>query len=262
MPHQRYLLTLRRFWTAAVAAEMEYRLNFVLATVTSLGNLAGSLFGLSLFYLNGATLGGWRWQEACMVLGLAVFMEGFSRTFLMPNIGRIVDHVRSGTLDFVLLKPMDAQFWLSTRNLSIWGLPDMLYGLGVVAYGGMHLGLAPWQYLAGLLPLAVALVILYSIWFMLATTSLWFVKIHNVTALLRGVLEAGRFPTPAYPRIYRVVFTFVLPVAFLTTVPASAVLNRPWGVSWLTAIPLALALALASRWFWRFGLRCYTSASS
>jgi ABC-2 type transport system permease protein len=260
--HQRYLSTLRRFWAAAVAAEMEYRLNFLLATLTSLGNLAGSLFGLSLFYLNGATLGGWRWQEACMVLGLAVFLEGFSRTCLMPNIGRIVEHVRSGTLDFVLLKPMDAQFWLSTRNLSVWGLPDMLYGLAVVLYGGIRLGLPSWRYLAGVLPLAVALAILYSIWFMLATTSLWFVKIHNVTNLLRGVLEAGRFPAPAYPRAYRLVFTFVLPVAFLTTVPASAVLERPWGVSWVVAVLLAVGLAVLSRCFWRFGLRRYTSASS
>jgi ABC-2 type transport system permease protein len=258
----RYLTTLCHFWAAAIAAEMEYRLNFVLATVTSLGNLAGSLFGLSLFYLNGATLGGWRWQEACMVLGLAVFMEGFSRTFLAANIGRIVEHVRSGTLDFVLLKPIDAQFWLSTRNLSVWGVPDMLYGLGVMLYGGSHLGLPPWRYLAGLLPLAVALAILYSIWFMLATTSLWFVKIHNVTNLLRGLLEAGRFPAPAYPPVYRVVFTFVLPVAFLTTVPACAILERPWGVSWLAAVLLAAVLAILSRWFWRFGLSRYTSASS
>ena len=55
---RRYLRTLGRFWSAAIAAEMEYRLNFVLATVNSLGNLVGSLFGLSLFYTNGTTLEG------------------------------------------------------------------------------------------------------------------------------------------------------------------------------------------------------------
>jgi len=259
---RRYSRTLGRFWSAAVAAEMEYRLNFVIATVNSLGNLVGSLFGLSLFYTNGTTLGGWRWEEATIVLGVAVFLEGVSSTFLRPNIGRIVDHVRSGTLDFVLLKPVDAQFWLSTRNLSVWGVPDMLYGLAVIGYGGARLGLGPVRYAAGLIPLALALVVLYSIWFMLATTSLWFVKIHNVTALLRGVLEAGRFPVPAYPAVYRVVFTFIVPVVFLTTVPASAVLQRPWGVTWLAALLLAAGLALLSRRFWRYGLRCYTSASS
>jgi ABC-2 type transport system permease protein len=108
----------------------------------------------------------------------------------------------------------------------------------------------------------MALLILYSLWFMLSTTSLWFVKIHNVTNLLGGLLEAGRFPVPAYPAIYRVVLTFIVPVALLTTVPASAVLQRPWGVPWLSALLLAGGLAVLSRAFWHFGLRCYTSASS
>ena len=118
------------------------------------------------------------------------------------------------------------------------------------------------RYLAGLWPLAIALLILYSLWFMLATTSLWFVKIHNVTNLLSGLLEAGRFPVPAYPALYRVVLTFVVPVALLTTVPASAVLHRPWGVPRLAALLLAASLAVLSRTFWRFGLRRYSSASS
>ncbi|MGL4621659.1 MAG: ABC transporter permease, partial [Chroococcidiopsis sp.] len=42
----RYLDVIKLLWSAAIAAELEYRANFVLATLTSLGNLAGSLFGL------------------------------------------------------------------------------------------------------------------------------------------------------------------------------------------------------------------------
>ena len=67
---------------------------------------------------------------------------------------------------------------------------------------------------------------LYSLWFLIATTSIWFVKIYNVTEVLRGLLEAGRFPVWSYPALYRVFFTFVVPVAFLTTVPAEAALGR------------------------------------
>ena len=126
MMGSRYTRTLRLFWGASIAAEMEYRLNFLLAAITSLGNLVGSLFALSLFYNNGMDLGGWRWEEAIVVMGLAVFMEGFTSTFLRPNVGRIVQHVREGTLDFVLLKPIDTQFWLSLRNLSLWGVPNLL----------------------------------------------------------------------------------------------------------------------------------------
>ena len=97
---------------------------------------------------------------------------------------------------------------------------------------------------------------------MLGATSIWFVKIYNVTEVLRGFLEAGRFPIVAYPAAFRVFFTFVIPVAFLTTVPAQVFLNRI-EVSWLAgSCLLAIGLFQVSRLFWRFALRFYTSASS
>jgi ABC-2 type transport system permease protein len=106
------------------------------------------------------------------------------------------------------------------------------------------------------------MVSLYSLWFMLGATSIWFVKIYNVTEVLRGLLEAGRFPLVAYPTAYRFFFTFVVPVAFLTTVPAEALLGRSEMIWVVAAGVLALGLLLASGIFWRFALRFYTSASS
>ena len=43
-------------------------------------------------------------------------------------------HIRTGTLDFVLLKPIDAQFWLSSRVFSPWGLPDLMFGIVMIVY--------------------------------------------------------------------------------------------------------------------------------
>jgi len=259
---QRYLKVLRLFWGAAIAAELEYRINFFIATLSSLGNLAGSLFGLFLFYRTDYTFSGWSWDAALVVLGIFTLLQGFSATFLASNLNRIVRHVQEGTLDFILLKPIRSQFWLSTHTLSPWGLPDIIFGSIIIGYAGKRLGVGIDDYLLGVLPLLFSFVILYSLWFMLGAMSIWFVKIYNVTEVLRGLLEAGRYPIAAYPTAYRFFFTFVMPVAFLTTVPAQALLGRS-DISWLigTAI-LAVALFFASTWFWRFALRFYTSASS
>jgi ABC-2 type transport system permease protein len=259
---QRYWLTLKLFWETAIAAEMEYRLNFVLSALSSIGNLAGSLFGLFLFYRNGYTFAGWQWEEALTVLGVFTILQGFSSTFLVPNLNRIVDQVQQGTLDFVLLKPISSQFWLSARTISPWGFPDLIFGFGILAYAGSHLGLPSANYLVSIIPLLFGLISLYSIWFMLGATSIWFVKIYNVTEVLRGLLDAGRYPMVAYPVAYRFFFTFVVPVAFLTTVPSETLLGRG-DLTWIAGSGvLAIALLLASRLFWRFALRFYTSASS
>ena len=259
---KRYVKVLGLFWSTAIAAELEYRLNFVIATLSSLGNLIGSLFSLFLFYRTGYTFQGWNWEEALVLLGIFTLLQGFSATFLVPNLNRIVEQVQQGTLDFVLLKPIGSQFWLSARTVSPWGLPDVIFGGILIAYAGRRLGLGFSNYLLSVLPILFGIASLYSLWFMLGATSIWFVKIYNVTEVLRGLLEAGRFPMVAYPAAYRFFFTFVVPVAFLTTVPAEAMLGRS-PVIWLVgAGGLALGLLIASTIFWRFALRFYTSASS
>jgi ABC-2 type transport system permease protein len=259
---KRYWKVLKLFVATALAAELEYRVNFVIATFTSLGSLAGSLFSLFLFYQTGYTFEGWSWEEALVVLGVFTMLQGFSTTFLAPNLNQIVKHVQQGTLDFVLLKPISSQFWLSTRTVSPWGLPDLIFGLILISYAGNRLGIEGPAYLWSAIPLTFGLLSLYSLWFMLGATSIWFVKIYNVTEVLRGLLEAGRFPMAAYPVAYRFFFTFVVPVAFLTTIPAEALLNRVQ-LSWVVGSGiLALILLLVSRSFWRFALKFYTSASS
>lgn len=258
----RYLDVLRLLWSAAISAELEYRVNFVLATITSLGNLSGSLFGLFLFYRTGYTFEGWSWEEALVVLGVFTVLQGFSSTFLAPNLNGIVKHVQNGTLDFVLLKPISSQFWLSSNTLSPWGLPDLLFGGVLIGYAGSELGIGISDYLLSAVPILFGFISLYSLWFMLGATSIWFVKIYNVTEVLRGLLEAGRYPMVAYPTAYRFFFTFVIPVAFLTTVPAEAMLGRVQ-LGWIVGAGiLALGLLVVARSFWGFALRFYTSASS
>ena len=110
--------------------------------------------------------------------------------------------------------------------------------------------------------LASSAVILYSLWFLLAALSIWFVKVWNATEVLRYVLVAGRYPVSAYPAGLRTLFTLVLPVAFLTTVPAEAILGRVSGDWAFASLGVAAAALGLSRWFWQYALRYYTSASS
>jgi ABC-2 type transport system permease protein len=260
---RRYAKVLWLFWSTSLASELEYRFNFLLAVLSSFGHIAGNLFGLSLFYRGGGSLGGWPFDHALLVMGLFTTLQGMSRVLLTPNLQRLVEHVRTGTLDFVLLKPVDSQFWLSTRRISPWGVPDVLIGLGTVAFAAADIGLGSERLLLAAGPFLLSAVIQYSLWFMLASISIWYVKVHNVTEVLNGLLAAGRYPIDALPAgAYRFVFTFIVPVALLTTVPARVALGHE-ASEWLVySAFVALGAFVFSRAFWRFALRYYTSASS
>ena len=267
----RYLKTLRLFWTTSLSAEMEYRSNFVLACITAAGNLAGSILAVWVFFRYQDRLGGYRYDHALLVMGFFMVLVGLSNTVFRQNLSRIVLHVRNGTLDFVLLKPIDAQFWLSTRNCSPWGIPNVILGLSVVFYAGNNCGLMIANYLYGAVALGCGMVMLYSLWFMLGSLSIWFVKVHNITHVLYQMLESGRYPVTAYGHIYRVFLTFVIPIAFLTTFPMEVMtggtqfkqfIGLSHAQTLMFSASLAVGLLIFSRIFWSFALRFYTSASS
>lgn len=263
----RYLLTLWRFWYAAVAAEMEYRANFLVSIIGSVMLLGIALYSIFIFYRTGYEMGDWTYAEATMVVGLFTILSGLQGMLLAPNRMRVTELVREGTLDFVLLKPMDTQFWLSVRSISIWSFPDILLGTAVLVWAGSFAedgpGLGIWDYVKGLPAVMLGLLVLYALGFILSTLTVWFVKLFNITMAMDALLEAGRYPIAAYPRAYQLFFTFVIPVAFMTTVPAAVMLERTSAWLWLAiAAGFAAVLLLMARLFWKFAMRYYTSASS
>jgi len=228
------------------------------------GFLAGTMFMLFLFYRTGYELGGWPWRDALVVVGVFTFLEGMQATFMTPNRTRVTEYVREGTLDFVLLKPINSQFWLSTRTISPWGIPNILLGLAVVVYAAMTGEHRPGalDLLSAAATLTLAVLTLYSLGYLLSTLSIWYIKLYNITMAMQTLIETGRYPITAYPGAYQVFFTFILPVAFMTTVPAQFLTGRG-GAGWLLgATVVAFVLLTLSIAFWRFALRFYTSASS
>lgn len=260
----RYFNILRIFWSASISAEMEYRLNFVMAALSSVMTLAGTVLMLYLFYRTGYEMGGWAWRDALAVVGAFTFLEGMQAAFMAPNRTRVTEYVREGTLDFVLIKPVDSQFWLSVRSVSLWGVPNIVLGLAILVYASATRETPPTLpgVLLAALTLTLAVLMLYSLGYLLSTISIWYVKLYNITMAMQALVETGRYPIPAYPAAYQVFFTFILPVAFMTTVPAQFLTGRGTALWLLGAVAVCAALLMMSIAFWRYALRYYTSASS
>ena len=256
------LRALKRFWTTSLASEMEYRANFVTSTLYSVGQLAGTLLTVNVLYSKNYQFAGWTREESYLVVALFTLLDGITSSALSPNLSRIVGHVQRGTLDFILLKPLDAQFQLSTRNLTPWGFPNILFALILIGYTGPRIPLAWWAYPLGAVSVLLSILILYALWFMVATTTIWFTKVWNATEVLRSFIEAGKYPMSAYHPAVGFFFTFILPVAFLTTIPAE-LMRGTSGPRFLSIeAGIAAVLLTVSRLFWNWATRYYTSASS
>jgi ABC-2 type transport system permease protein len=260
---RRYLQILRAFWSNSLSLDLEYRADFVVNLVSVVLSLGAGLLVIAVMFEHRAEIAGWTFYQALTLYGVYLFFEEFAVGFLAINIGSLPELVRRGDLDFLLLKPMNSQLQVSIRRFAITGLPTYLLALAVALYGMSAQGALT---ATNLLLLAVfmlcAMAIVYAIWALLHSLAFWFVRVENLSQLFYAVFETARFPVGVFPRWLRIVFTFIIPVAFITTVPASAAVGT---LDWPFAIAapvIAILGLLASHLLWRFALKHYTSASS
>jgi ABC-2 type transport system permease protein len=169
-----------------------------------------------------------------------------------------------GTLDFALTKPEDAQLLVSVRETRIWQAVDVVVGAIVLLVAVLQLerGVGPWEALAFAAALILGGVTIYCFWLIITTLAFWVVRIHETVELFEGIYQAGRWPVTVYPFALRALLTFLVPLAFAITVPAQAITSRLGGRTLALAAAFTLVLLIATRWFWKRGLRRYSGASA
>jgi len=261
---RKYLKVYKKFLHTSLASELEYKTNILVDLFTAILSLVGSIFLLSIFFQNSGYIGGWKFEQALIIQGIYTILNGITNTWFNPNLTEIVKHIREGTLDFVLLKPIDSQFFISLKRITPSGLLEIMLGFCLLLYcikiNQINLNLT--SLTLCLITIICSICILYSLWFFISTTTIWFAKTWNATEVLRSFLYIGRFPLNSFSFSLRIFFSVFIPIAFITTIPSEVFLGL--SVLWkiLLEVIVATVFLITSRKFWLFALKFYSSASS
>src|SRR5207253_1418811 len=259
----RYLRLLRIFFRTELQYELEYRLNLLLEIVQTIVVTSTSVAAVLVLFSYTTVLNGWDLGAMLVLLGCFYLVQGFGELVLQPSFEKFMEHVRLGTLDFALLKPVSAQFLVTLRNFQVVQLAQMGLGAIVVAVGLSRItsiGVA--EAIGFPIALLCGFGLIYALLLALSTFAFWFVRVDNLMALYWSFMDAGRFPVDVYPGWLRVTLSSAVPIGVAVTVPAQVIAGRldPLGLGLLMLGTIA-AFVLAS-WFWRLGLRSYTGASA
>jgi len=260
----RYLRMFRAFASSEFQFEMEYRGNFYLSIVEMFLVIGTSIAAVLVMFQHTTTMNGWTLPQMIVLLGVYYMIQGGVNLVFSPSFERLMEHVRAGTLDFHLLKPVNVQFLVSTRHLRVVRAADLALGLAVVIFGlvqvGAEIGVGP--ALLFVLSLLFGIMLVYSLLLGLVTLAFWFVRVENLLAIFWAFTEAGRFPVDVYPLWLRVSLSTIVPIGIAVTAPANVIAGR---MDWIAVAVLGagtlLAVGLASA-LWRWGLRSYTGASA
>jgi ABC-2 type transport system permease protein len=220
------------------------------------------------------TVAGWTQDQYLFFVGCFFTLNGLIETLFLENCNAFSELVRTGDLDFVLLKPIDEQFLVSCRRIDFGTAPNVLMGLGVMAVSLWRLGwpgadpawLAATRVGGFIVLFGCSALIAYGFMLVLTSVSVWIVRNSNLMEMWWLFSSLARYPreifAPRWARPFGLLFTFVLPILLVSNVPADVMVRtlEP-GMALFTAVATVLTV-LASRWFFRFALRSYRSASS
>jgi ABC-2 type transport system permease protein len=260
----RYFRLLAVQFRASLQVSLQYRAEFVVGGVMALFWLFGSLVPMLVVWTRRPSIAGWSFPEALLVVAWFTLLKGVLEGAVQPSLVAVVEHIRKGTLDFVLLKPADAQFLVSTARFEPWRFADVLGGLALAAWALRALGRVPTvgEVAAALALTVAAAALLYALSILVVSAAFWVVRLDNLIYLFNSIFDAARWPATVFRGAWRILFTFVVPLALMTTYPALALLGRLRPSTALEALAGAALFFVLARRVWLRAIGHYTSASS
>jgi ABC-2 type transport system permease protein len=244
--------------------EAQFRAHFLTTVVIGLTQIVLGIIPVLVLFSFTDGVRGWTQADVIVVLGVQQAMMGMIGMIITHNMWAMMEAVRNGDLDQMLIRPVDAQFYAATR----WIRPDQMFnvltGLVIVIIGlanGSGIP-GPLQWIQGGIIFLCGFVLIACLYMAVSYCAFWTQSMAAAALVVSDVLEMGRYPVWFFPLAMRVALTFIIPVAFATTFPSEALTH---GISWWL-VPASIAFAVVAvaglRAIWNVAIRQYSSASA
>jgi ABC-2 type transport system permease protein len=255
---------IRTFIKVNVQMSLAYRSEAVIEFLLDLMWLGWELLSLQIIFGNTQSLGGWNKGELIALMGVLTMVNTFMSALIWPNTDFFNSAMHDGSLDYMLLQPVNSQFLVTFSRISIWRIVDLIVAVILIVIGVRMAGdvVIPINIAAFLLLIASGMLVLYSLWIVLIAFTFWFTKFDNNVTILQALTDTGRYPITVYPWWLRIVVTFIVPIGLATTIPVQALRGELGPQQVILYLAIGILTLLVASQVWRIGIKRYSSASS
>jgi ABC-2 type transport system permease protein len=264
----RYFRLLFAFGRFGLLGEMAFRGNFIVKIVVELLWLSFLLVFYRTIFTKTSMVAGWTEAEYLFFVGCYFTVESLIETMFLSNCTEFAELVRSGNLDFYLLRPIDEQFLVTCRNIDWTTVPSVILGVSVMSFALVEL---QWTFNLWLVllfsgVLICGLAIAYGCLVMLTASSVWLVRNQSLFELWWLFTSLARYPKEIFRGKWASplgwFFTFIIPVLLVVNMPARTMVKaiNPWLLAFMAVA--AVVMLVVSRRVFQLALKRYRSASS
>lgn len=249
------------FLKNCIRRESLYRFNFFVSLLTVVfGYVANILFYHFIYNAGIDSISGWYEYQVYILLATVWIVDSIFGGLFFFNLIRIPTKVKNYELDGLLTKPINPIFILSLRQFNLGLFSGVFFGIGFLIYaivkGSIYINLS--NLLAYILLICCAVLLLFSVLFIMVTFSLKFVRIQGLIQMFWTLMEVGKNPHTVYPIGLKTAFTFIVPAIIIYNFPSQILINNHfffetnYRIIMVVAILVtALWLFIAVRYFWK-----------
>ncbi len=268
----RYWRVWLMFLKVSLSREMIFRLNFLIEVVTTCFWIAAQLLLFQIIFGHVKHIRDWSQPEYYGFMATGMLINAFVEMLFMPNCANLSEQIRTGNLDFALVKPIDTQFFVSFQTVDMSLLAQVAVSLGLLAYSvtASHVTVTLVSALMYVFLVAVAVGFFYGMMIALASAAVFMGRNQGLYDFWFYVTSFARYPGDMYRQgfvgeIFWFGFSFIIPILLVVTVPSRVFLQKSLSPNgWVVVIaPVLTALTLwGSRRVFLWSLSHYRSASS
>lgn len=243
-------------------SQLEYRFQIIGWAFSSLLSVTMILISIGLIFSKAGTVAGWTTGEAFLVAYIHLTFFGLFWIVVGTSLVNFAQSIFTGDFDGLLLKPINTRFLVTFGGIDTNQISRLVGGVSLLIWWIVIHHVSLFVLLAFVTEFVMVLFSIYSLFFLIASSSIFFVQMQNFGDLMNNILNIGRLPVEIFNGGLRIIFFYIIPVAFIATFPARMLLGRGSATDIVILFIITLTTFFLSQLVWNSALKRYSSASS
>ncbi len=261
---RRYLRLYAFFLRFSFSRAMEFRVDFFFRVVMDMVFYGTQLALFSILYQHTSTIAGWDFSQSLIFISGFFFVDALHMTVFANNMWMLPILINRGDVDYYLVRPISSLFFLGMRDFAANSFLNLVIATGILwwAIARYPSELEPARIGVFVLLLVCGCFLYWTIYMLFLIPVFWIHQEQGLRQLFWGLEKFSERPDRIFTGWLHRVLVTCLPFAIITSYPAHVLFEG------ITASRLAhiggviIGMFLLMLWFWKRGLRAYSSASS
>ena len=270
-----YVRVFWMFFRNSLIREMTFRGNFLIQVTTRLFWFAAQIALFRIIYRQVSFIREWNEDQYFVFMSTGMLINAIVEAFFMPNCAEFSEKIRTGRLDFALIRPIDTQFLVSLERVNVAMFSQILLAIWLLVHSLWRIGqpISALQLAAYLFYVAVGIVFFYSLMIATACTSIFLGRNQGLYDFWFYITVFARYPASIYDgrspgslepgEAIQFLFSWILPILLVITIPSQLIVGTlmDWRMAVVSLVASLAGLVLARQVF-QWSLNQYRSAGS